>query len=249
MTKKTHQAGGMLVSIIGFALLRDKGLLLDNVNDGLQWLVIYPYTMWGSTASDLDHHWDSCPSKDYASKVINTVLHPSKPLCKVLTKLHIIKKDGKVYDFINTINAKHRSWQTHSDLTLVLMLYLLYSVLNGKIPSLTDIDRAISSLVLGGISLGIIAHFILDILTPEGVWSILFKTINTILRHKILPEKISLVPRTQNRFFATGGNWESFIRWILIVSTYLALLWFSYILLEPYLPYKINIGIFQGGLK
>ena len=32
MTGKTHKAGGMLVSIVGFAILREKGLLLPDVN-------------------------------------------------------------------------------------------------------------------------------------------------------------------------------------------------------------------------
>ena len=43
MTGKTHRAGGILCSIIGFAILKEKGLLLPDVNEGLQWLIIYPF--------------------------------------------------------------------------------------------------------------------------------------------------------------------------------------------------------------
>ena len=57
MTGNTHRAGGMLCSVVGFALLKEQGLLLPEINPCIQWLVMYPFCYWGSTASDLDHNW------------------------------------------------------------------------------------------------------------------------------------------------------------------------------------------------
>ena len=84
MTGKTHKMGGMLMSVVGFTVLKNNGLLLANVNEGLQWLMIYPFCMWGSIASDLDHHWDSCPSKDIPSWFVHKALHITEPAYKKL---------------------------------------------------------------------------------------------------------------------------------------------------------------------
>ena len=130
MTGKTHRAGGFLCSVVGFALLRENNLLLPNVNEGLQWLMMYPFCMWGSVASDLDHHWQSCPMKDPPSYVVNKLLHLTAPVQKSLEKAGD-KKSG-VYKVAKTFNASHRSWQTHSDLTLFVMIGLLIAVLNNN---------------------------------------------------------------------------------------------------------------------
>lgn len=248
MTGKTHRAGGMLVSIVGFSILRQRGLLLPNVNEGLQWLVMYPFTMWGSVASDLDHHWESCPMKDYPSKLVNMTLHATTPLKKSLDKTmnEAQKKYSIVYKIANLFSASHRSWQTHSDLTLFVMLWLLYNVLNKQISGFSAIDSAIAALVLTGISLGIIAHFILDAITPEGIWLVGLASLDTILnshKHGVhLPRKLHLVPHSE--FFKTGGQWEMFIQRVLKVSTIIALLWFLYTLCSPFLgniiPFKFS---------
>ena len=223
MTGKTHRQGGMLVSIIGFALLKEKGFLLPDVNIGLQWLIMYPFCYWGSTASDLDHHWDSCPSKDYPSWVINKALHLTAPIEKAFEETPIGSQRDRnvIYKVSKLLNAHHRSWQTHSDLTLIVMLYLLECVLQGKFATLGAVDTSILSLVLMGICLGIIAHFLLDMITPDGIVSVVGKTANMIFkRFKLsihVPERLRLVPRTQ--FFATGGKWEQFIQFVLKIGT------------------------------
>jgi hypothetical protein len=250
MTGATHRAGGMFVSIVGFELLRQKGLLLPNVNEGLQWLVMYPFTMWGSIASDLDHHWDSCPQKDYPSRLINMALHITKPVKKSLdqTLSDSQKKNNVVYKVANALNAKHRSWQTHSDLTLFAMLYVLWLAFNQRIPTLGAIDSCILTLVLTGICLGIIAHFILDMITPDGIWMIglvilnkLLKVFNPRLR---LPEKLHLVPH--NSFFATGGKWETMVCKFLKFATVVSLLWFLLSLISPNLtaimPFQLSFS-------
>lgn len=251
MTGKTHRAGGMLCSLVGFALLKDNNLLLPDVNEGLQWLVMYPFCMWGSIASDLDHHWESCPSKDYPSWLVNKALHITAPVQKVMDKnlSNSQKKHNLVYKLATFLNAKHRSWQTHSDLTLFAMLFLLYSVISGAFTSLGAVDVIIANLVITGVCLGIIAHFILDVLTPEGVWLTLFVVFNRLIksifpRFKGLPEKLHLVPH--KKFFATGESWEMFVQKVLKVLTVLSLIWFLLTFLNPYIkdiiPYTITFN-------
>ena len=249
MTGATHRAGGMLVSIVGFAILREKGLLLPDVNEAVQWLVMYPFTMWGSIASDLDHHWDSCPSKDIPSRAVNMALHITKPVKKMLdgTLSDAQKKHNPVYKAADFLNASHRSWQTHSDLTLYAMLYVLYRVLSGTVSRLSVVDSAIVALVLTGISLGVVAHFILDALTPEGILLVIPAVLNSFLRMcglKVkLPQKLHLVPKTS--FFATGGSWEQFVQKVLKVCTVLTLIWFIWVQIAPYvaryIPWEIQI--------
>ena len=237
MTGKTHRAGGMLVSIVGFAFLQQKGLLLNNVNPAVQWLVMYPFCMWGSVASDLDHHWESCPVRDYPSRAINMALHVGKPLQKACGK--VMKESNPVYKFVKLFNASHRSWQTHSDLTLALMVWLLWAVLNGKISNLGSIDVSVLSLVITGMCLGVIAHFLLDIITPEGVWCVPLAILDKLAGRKVhLPTKYHLVP--DKPFFRTGGKWENFIYRLLGVLTALACIWFIYNLL----PFKISFNGF-----
>ncbi len=238
MTGKTHRQGGMLVSIIGFAVLKEQGLLLPDINVGLQWLIMYPFCYWGSTASDLDHHWESCPSKDYPSWLINKALHLTAPVEKALdeTLTEGQKDRNVVYKVSRLLNAHHRSWQTHSDLTLIVMLYLLECVLQGKFTALGAVDTSILTLILMGICIGIIAHFLLDMITPDGIVSVVGTTANAIFkRFKLsirVPERIRLVPRTQ--FFATGGKWERFIQIVLKIGTVGSILYILYVVLQQY---------------
>jgi hypothetical protein len=250
MTGKTHRAGGMLCSIIGFEILRQKGLLLPDVNEGVQWLVMYPFTMWGSIASDLDHHWDSCPDKSYPSWFINKALHITAPIKKSLDKTlnESQKKHNPVYKVADFLNASHRSWQTHSDLTLIAMIYLLHLIIAGKFTSLGTLDISILTLILTGVCLGVVAHFILDVLTPEGVWITGLVILNRIVRlvnpRLKIPEKLHIVPH--QKFFATGGKWEEFVNKVLKIATIVAIVWFLGSLLIPivmkYIPYSITIS-------
>lgn len=245
MTGETHRQGGMLCSIVGFAILQHKGLLLpsSSLNLGLQWLIIYPFCMWGSVASDLDHHWESCPSKSYPDRIVNTALHITKPIQKSLEKTKQTKTP--LYQVAKLLNASHRSWQTHSDLTLLFMLWLMNFVMSGGVRGFSAIDTSICSLMLMGICLGIIAHFILDVLTPDGVWLCGFVVLNRLLKrvnHRIhLPEKLHFVPKTH--FFATGGQWEQFVRKVLKILTYVALAWFLLTLLPVDIMSLIPINI------
>ena len=248
MTKKTHKAGGMLVSIIGFAILKENGLLLPDVNEGLQWLTMYPFVMWGSTASDLDHHWDSCPTKDYPSRLVNSALHITRPVKKYMDKTLSESQKGSniVYKLANLMNASHRSWQTHSDFTLFAMLALLMKIVSGYFVQFGAVDNVIATLILTGLSLGIIAHLILDSITPEGIWVIGLVILEKILRifspRINIQKKIHLVPKKE--FFATGGVWEKGVQKVLNIATWIALVWFFGTLLYPilgeYIPFQIE---------
>lgn len=250
MTGKTHRAGGMLCSIVGFALLKENGLLMPEVNEGVQWLVMYPFCMWGSIASDLDHHWDACPDKSYPSWFINKALHITAPIQKSLDKTlkESQKKNNPLYTFSTLFNAKHRSWQTHSDITLIAMIGLLYCLVTGKFSMLGSIDTTILTLILTGVCLGVIAHFILDVLTPEGVQITLLVVLQKLLRlinpRIKIKTKLALVPHW--KIFATGEKWEEFIQKVIKIATVLAILYFLYTLFSPliseYIPYSITFN-------
>lgn len=243
LTGKTHRAGGVLCSVIGFELLRRNGLLLPDVNEVIQMMVMYPFCIWGSVASDLDHNWDSSPQKDIVSRGINVSLHITTPVCEGLETTH--QDDTLLYKVLNLFNAKHRSWQTHSDLTLIFMLCILRWILHlepGGIFSAVDIS--IMALIVMGIGIGVIAHFILDMLTPDGIWFTPAVVFNFLVR-KITKkrvyylQKIHLVPKS--KFFATGGKWEDLIRWILNISAGLSVIYIILFSAFPELGEKLLV--------
>ena len=251
MTGETHRAGGMFCSVVGFVLLKNNGLLLQDVNELVQFAVIYPFCMWGSTASDLDHNPESCPSRDIVSTCINRALHITTPIYRKLDEslTSAQKRTNVIYKVSKLLSANHRSWQTHSDLTLFLFLYILYRILHNNLSSsLNVIDNVILSLVMIGITLGIISHFVLDMLTPEGVWCtigvILNKLVGIVRRHKVklFPEKLHVVPKS--KFFATDSNWEMFIQKVLKVLTVVAVIylvgWVIFPQLGDIIPYEIS---------
>ena len=242
MTGKTHRAGSFICSTVGFILLKDNNMLIDGVNEGLQWLVMYPFCYWGSVASDLDHNSHAIPMKDPISTLVNKLLHLTAPLRKSLEKSGDTK--SVLYKFSKFFDASHRSWQTHSDLTLISLLFLMYCVLNGKF-ALGAADSLLLSLVLMGVTIGLVTHLILDMLTTDGVWSIflvvlgrIFRKINPRIKH--FPEKLRLVPRWH--FFRTNGSWEIFVQKVLKILNVCATLYLLWTLLGigNLIPYEIN---------
>lgn len=217
MTGKTHRAGGMLCCFIGYSILQQKGLLVKDVNPLLQATVMYPFALWGSTMSDLDHHAESAPSKDIISVCINRVLHLTTNARKVNPNI----------DKFGILDAKHRSWQTHSFEFLAIFIYLFYQCV--FVLQQTN-NVIILRMVTAGLTLGVISHIILDMLTPEGIWCILFVITNKVTNSK-LPEKIHIVPKS--KFFATDGPWEKLIRVVLWVANFIYLLYLIY-LVSPY---------------
>lgn len=245
MTGKTHRYGGFLCSVIGFALLRENHMLIDGANEGLQWLMMYPFCYWGSVASDLDHNKHAIPMKDEPSKLINKLLHLTAPLQKSLEKSGATK--GALYKFAKLFNAKHRSWQTHSDLTFFTLLFILYCVVSGKF-AMGAVDSLLLSIILTGVIIGLIAHFVLDMLTTDGVWSILLVVLGKILRKlnpriKQFPEKLRIVPPVH--FFRTGDSWEKFVQKVLRVLNVLAMIYLLWTVFNigSLIPYEIHFNL------
>lgn len=220
MTGKTHRVGGMLCVLGGFTYLESKGLLLRNVNPLLQLTVMYPFALYGSIVSDLDHNANSIPSKDIVSVAINRVLHLTSGLNE---------STGGRNKVFGILDAKHRSWQTHSDLFLVALMYALYQMVMET--KLATVESVIWSLVGMGFILGVISHLVLDMITPEGIWSILLVGVGRVTGNKVMPKKLRLVP--DSKFFSTGGPWESLVRnilWICCVVLFIRLIY----LMTPY---------------
>lgn len=220
MTGKTHRVGGMLCVLGGFTYLESKGLLLRNVNPLLQLTVMYPFALYGSIVSDLDHNANSIPSKDIVSVAVNRVLHLTSGLNE---------STGGRNKVFGILDAKHRSWQTHSDLFLVALMYALYQLVMET--KLATVESVIWSLVGMGFILGVISHLVLDMITPEGIWSILLVGIGRVTGNKVMPKKLRLVP--DSKFFSTGGPWESLVRnilWICCVVLFIRLIY----LMTPY---------------
>lgn len=242
MTGETHKLGGFVCSVVGFAVLRENGLLLKDVHEGLQWLMIYPFCYWGSVASDLDHNTHAIPMKDPPSRIVNGALHLTAPLEKAL-------KDGGdtksfLYKFARLFNAHHRSWQTHSDLTLFALLFLLNRVVHGDF-GLSAVSSLFLSIVIVGVSIGLIAHFILDMLTTDGVWSVLLVVLGRVIRKfnprlKYFPEKLRLVPRSS--LFKTGDKWEKFVQKVLRILNVCATLYLVWTVFNigSLIPFKIT---------
>lgn len=251
MTGETHKKGGMLVGLAGFLLLRKNGLLLPDVNEFVQLMVIYPFALWGSTASDLDHHWESAPTKDGFSWCINKALHLTTKSRSAMENLRGVEKTTG-YKLMGICDAKHRSWQTHSDLTLITIIAMLWVVLSGRVNlGLGVVDISIVSLILVGIGLGVVAHFILDMLTPQGIWMVSFMGVNKLIsliarkEVRLLPEKLHFVPKWS--IFATGSGWESLVCKLLSISTvvlvvYVGVTAFYPNLLDTLFPYEIHFN-------
>lgn len=243
MTGETHQQGGVLVSVIGFSLLQKHGLLFSDVNLGVQWLMMYPFVIYGSVLPDLDHHWDSCPDRGLPSLVINKVLHAGKKPCKRMEETMTAKerRGSMIYKFCSIFYAKHRSWQTHSDLSFFVLLGFLMLLLNGKFASLSAGDSLFLRIMLTGLTLGVMSHLVLDMMTIDGIHCLLFKAVNKLSKGTLkLPEKLRLVPKWG--MFSTDTKWESFVRTLLKIATALSVLYLFYQAIKGYLPYIISVG-------
>ena len=255
MTGKTHKAGGALCALISLQLLKSNNLLIDNLNPLVQCLVIYPFALWGSTAPDLDHDESNLEDRNPVNLGINKVLHiPNNILSayEKVIKVTPIKNSRVKKSLLNKLSCKHRSWQTHSDITLILMSLLLY-VMIYKADSLTMFntqDIKILMLCLTGIFIGFLAHLILDMLTTEGIKSLIFTLFrNTVykiigIKKKRKFVRLGLVPETE-KFSVSNENYELTVRKILIVTTntYFVILLSVYIIGEDKILNLINYCI------
>lgn len=206
MTGKTHRVGGTLGCLVGFSVMQSKGLLINGVNPLTQLLVMYPFAVYGGVFSDLDHNAHSIPSKDMFSVGVNKLLHLTTPMRKA---------SGKELSFpLSVFDAKHRSWQTHSDLFLISLLILYNSVIHMGYSA----NTIMLSTVLVGFILGVVSHIVLDMLTTEGIPSVILQLASRLFNVR-LPKKLRFVPKLS--IFATDTKWEHFIKYLMSVISIL----------------------------
>lgn len=226
MEGKTHYIGGSLGALVGFIALKENGMLLDNINPALQFSLIYPFAIYGGMVPDADHHAGSSPLRDPVGRVFNKALHvfnaPYNRMDEALSSN--AKRNNLGYKLLRILKCTHRSWQTHSELTLLLLFYLLYQALTGD-P--TDPNNVILSLILTGFTIGVISHIILDMLTTDGIYFATGFFIKTLFPKVPIITTLRIVPKTS--FFGTGTPYEKTVRAIINVLQFFAL---AYVLLQ-----------------
>lgn len=232
MEGKSHRVGGVLAALGGYYILKEQRFLIEGVTPLVQLAIIYPFSIVGSLLPDQDHHKESAPMKDVISLTFNKVLHLTTKLRKGMRASGVSEKNWW-YRVLGIFDAKHRSWQTHSDLSFALMCLFLLHLMSGSGGVLTA-EGIILKLISMGLVLGLISHLILDMLTPSGVWCLAFVGVNRLVGHRILPEKIRFVPN--RKFFSTGGRWEEWWRFGMGVVSFLLFFYILYTML----PYKLD---------
>lgn len=224
MEGKTHRIGGTVCAMAGFVTLKDSGYLLSSelISPALQFLVIYTAGIYGGMWPDNDHHWESSPLKDPASWLQNKLMHianaPYKRLDEKMSSKQ--KKRSMLYKTLKFMRCIHRSWQTHSEFTLLMILWLMMS------PTLLGFtgrfDSVLWLLIVTGFGLGVISHIILDMLTTEGVRFALGVFIKVFFPSVPIFTTIRLVPGIPA--FKTGSEWEMAIRKALSLIQYALLI-------------------------
>jgi hypothetical protein len=224
MEGKTHRIGGTVCAMAGFVTLKDSGYLLSSelISPALQFLVIYTAGIYGGMWPDNDHHWESSPLKDPASWLQNKLMHianaPYKRLDEKMSSKQ--KKRSVLYKTLKFMRCIHRSWQTHSEFTLLMILWLMMS------PTLLGFtgrfDSVLWLLIVTGFGLGVISHIILDMLTTEGVRFALGVFIKVFFPSVPIFTTIRLVPGISA--FKTGSEWEMAIRKALSLIQYALLI-------------------------
>ncbi|MGF2714961.1 metal-dependent hydrolase [Bacillus cereus] len=220
MEGKTHYIGGSIGAMTGYILLKENNMLLDSVHPTLQFGMIYLAGTYGGMIPDADHHAGSNPMKDPVGVLFNRMLHifnkPFKRMDSVMSSSH--KKRSFVYKLLSILKCSHRSWQTHSELTLLFFLYFIVQLLSSNT---SDPSVAISVLLLTGLSLGVLSHLVLDLLTAEGIKFATGIIINTFFPRIPMIESIRLVPKWHT--FTTGSPYELTVRYSLNVIQYFLL--------------------------
>ena len=210
MMGRTHRVCGGLVALGGYIAFKKAGMLDPNINDITELITIYAASYYGSVAADNDHVWESSPLKDPFSWLLNKILHLTTPIRKKMEEMG--KRKSITYSLLGVFDARHRSWQTHSELPLILIGMALYLM-----------PRGFEWTMLMGFGLGYLSHALMDMLSVGGYNIVIFQIANKILKRQVLPPKIRLVPR--NSFFATGGRFEEGVYRVLNFSTILVAIW------------------------
>lgn len=246
MLGKTHALGGSVAAFgsvlgvaSGIAAYHHVPVAQLDYRDVLPFVfVTYPMAIWASKASDMDHHTGSVPFRDPVSVSLHYVLHCTSGVRR------FFPRKSFVYKVLGFGDAQHRSWQTHSDLTLLLVWLLVVFAYNGTFTSWFGVVLGqLSQWVTPGLALGFTAHIVLDFLTPEGMWLTVPLLVNTVLGRRVLPEKfkpisplVSLLSLKVGKqraihYFSTGNGWEKAIQRVLFVASWILFLFVVYLVL------------------
>lgn len=215
MMGKTHAAGGAVFALGGYILLKENSYLVADIAPALQLAIIYPFAMWASKAPDLDHHKDSIPMRDPISIAVNKGLHIfNKPAKQFEDNNGIFKKKSLTGKLLNTLACKHRAWQTHSEVTAMLLGYTFYKVMQMPV----NTQNTLILLIMTGLILGFISHIVLDMMTKAGIPTVIGRILSSFTPLNI--RNIRIVPNSS--IFATDTYYEKVVRWLLTtLSTFL----------------------------
>lgn len=225
MEGKTHYIGGAVGALAGYQFMRSSGALLPSevLSPTLQLLVIYSAGLYGAQWCDIDHHIDSSPLKDPISLVMNKILHFANPHYKALDKTLTgkQKRDSLGYKWYKFLRCVHRSWQTHSEFTLIL-LYILYNLPNFVDGVMTGyIDMTLLRLIVTGLTFGVLSHIILDLFTVEGIPTAVGTFISIFYPRIPVLKRLRLVPKSG--IFVTGSRYEKIVRSLLFYVQFVLL--------------------------
>lgn len=221
MMGKTHRQLGAMVAMSWFLYLKSVGGLDPGISNVAELVTMYGASYYGAVFPDVDQVGEASPVSDPLSILINKTIHLTSPIRR---RMRDMKKDkGFIYKVLGLLDARHRSWQTHSEVPL-LLLWLATTFIRGGL---------VGVMVLG-FALGYLSHVVGDLLSVGG-WNILsFKVMNKVLKREILPEKIRLVPKT--KFFVTDGAFEhGAFRVAVVVNYVLALVIVGWAVRDLYL--------------
>lgn len=177
MTAKTHVLGGMTFALGGFIYLKQTSMLIPDVNEALQIGIILPYAIWTSTVPDLDQNRDS--------------LAYSSPINLAIQKVFAV------------IGAGHRSPKSHVYPMLLSLVLYVATLFGFSFSNFNSAEITIIGLISLGIFLGLASHFLLDLMTRQGL--------------KIGGVTLRLVPDLDA--FGTGTYYETIVGRILYVIT------------------------------
>lgn len=228
MMGKTHKAGGVLCALAGIQVINSITPLASDISPIIQFMVAYPFCMWGSTAPDLDHAWSNVEDKNPINYGIHKVLHVFNEVCDKAEMLG----NRKNFKLLKILACSHRSWQTHSELTMLLLLVIRSLVLVGLLGfiGISGVNKDLVVLIVNGIIMGVGAHLFLDLFTVDGLKIVSLTLIKgifvSVMKHKLTPVKavtFRLVPKMD--LFSTGTDegreYEKNVRKVLTVTTYM----------------------------
>lgn len=208
MMGKSHRLGGALAMLGTFEYMRYNGMLLPDLHPLMQLAIMYPASAFGAVVPDVDHHKGSNPVNTPAGEIFHWAVHFPTRLNKrfnmkqvgVITDPESGKTKPKLKARVDWIDKlvplKHRAWQTHSILVTGSALFFLWALVTYLATQYNTIDTTLLRMIVFGFIVGVVSHLILDAMTTDGIYILMYK-------------KIRIVPN--NPIFKAGGTFETVV--------------------------------------